>query len=61
MPAAKVKLRIKSVKTEGTTFRQQAEWWREVLKHNQFHVTSPVFLPWVRNNWALLRSTMEEK
>lgn len=61
MATAKVRLRIKSVKYEGFTFQQQADWWRAVIKTDRRHAGDGLFLPWVRANWDALKLTMEDQ
>lgn len=60
MATAKVRLRIKSVKYEGFTLQQQADWWREVIKADRRHAGDGLFLPWIRENWDALRCIAEE-
>lgn len=61
MAQAKVRLRIKSVKSEGTTLEQQADWWREVIKANRYHAAGGLFMPWLKANWDALRMLMREE
>jgi len=59
--AMRTKLRITSVKDEGTTFEQQYMWWRGVLTADPSQCRSGAFLPWSMKNWSKLMLTMENK
>lgn len=50
--AMRTKVRITSVKDEGTTFEQQYLWWRAVLKHDPNQRLGREFSNWGLKNFG---------